>query len=68
MSEILIIECDFEDGDCTERFDGFSSSASNIFKRGHLLKAGWFISDDKHYCPAHKEAIKQILEKIPETS
>jgi len=54
MSEMIIIECDHEDGECSERFEGFALNATDKFKQNHLQEEGWLAQDDKHYCPKHK--------------
>ncbi len=62
MSEILIIECDYGDGECLERFDGFMPNIDDTFRKSHLHIEGWLVQDDKHYCPKHKE---QALKEKP---
>ena len=55
MSEMIVVECDYLDGKCLERFEGFSMTASTEAKKNYLQDEGWFVRDNKHYCPAHKE-------------
>lgn len=56
MSEMIIIQCDYKDGECLERFEGFLLTDDNaIFRNKYLSKKGWLVQDSKHYCPEHKE-------------
>ena len=58
MSEMIIVECDYKDGECSERFEGFSMTGStDSSRRKYLQKEGWSVNNDEgnHYCPKHKE-------------
>lgn len=60
MSQMIIIECDYMDGECLKRFEGFTVNASDEAKNKILEEDyGWLVRESKHYCPIHK---KQILE------
>ena len=60
MSEMIIVECDYKDGECSERFEGFNPSASESAKQDMLQQDyGWLVIDGKHYCPKHREEAKQ---------
>ena len=56
MSEMIIVECDYKDGECLERYEGFSLQANESFREKNLKEAGWSLQDDKHYCPLHKQS------------
>lgn len=57
MSEMIVVECDYEDGNCIERFSGFSMTASESCRKKYLENEGWLVRDDKHYCPLHHSTI-----------
>jgi len=54
MSEMIVVECDYQDDECAERFEGFSLPTSDRFKQYYLQKKGWLCKDGKHYCPLHR--------------
>ena len=54
MGEMIVVECDYGDGECLERYEGFSMHADRWFRSRMLIKNGWTVVDDKHYCPKHK--------------
>lgn len=62
MSEMIIIECDYEDGGCLERFEGFTLLSSKGSRNDILKQAGWLVRDDEHYCPLHKEQVLREVE------
>lgn len=53
MSEMIVIQCDYLDGKCSERFEGFSMTSSIRDRESYLQDEGWFAQGDRHYCPAH---------------
>lgn len=56
MSEMLIVECDYKDGECLARFEGFNTETSDTVRNKMLEEDyGWLVRDGKHYCPSHKE-------------
>jgi hypothetical protein len=58
MSEMIVIECDYKDGECLERFAGFVVEITDRAKKEHLNKIGWLIREGKHYCPLHCQEVK----------
>ena len=62
MSEMIVIECDYKEGECLERSEGFALSSTDIFRRDYLLKKGWLVQNNKHYCPQHKKEKETELE------
>lgn len=62
MSEMIIVECDYKDGECLERLEGFQLTASERFRHHFLRNEGWLVVGEKHYCPKHKE---QALKEQP---
>ncbi len=60
MSEMVVIECDYGDGECLERFEGFNLRATDRERQDYLRQEkGWLVQDGKHYCPLHKTEIEK---------
>ena len=55
MSEMIIIQCDYKDGECNERFEGFGLNTTDSYREQYLIKSGWFVQDDRHFCPLHEQ-------------
>lgn len=57
MSESIVIDCDYGNGECFERFDGFRITASMNTRDEILESQGWAIVDGDHFCPKHAKEI-----------
>jgi len=59
MSETIIIECDHEGVHefdmCLNKFNGFEVSTSKKIRKEIMIKRGWIVKGDKHYCPEHSD-------------
>lgn len=64
MSGILVIHCDFDEGNCDEKIDGFVPWIDPDRLTAMLMERGWSEertrdgSDDRHVCPKHTDPRK----------